>query len=46
MLFNEKYDDFSTLYWIPKLHKNPYSERYRAGVSTGSTNKEIVIKYG
>jgi len=21
--FNWEYDDFSSLYWIPKLHKNP-----------------------
>jgi hypothetical protein len=25
---NEEYDDLSTLYWIPKLHRNPYRERY------------------
>ena len=21
---NEEYDDLSILYWIPKLHKNPF----------------------
>jgi hypothetical protein len=25
------------LYWIPKLHKNPYKHRYRAGSSKCST---------
>jgi hypothetical protein len=24
---NEEYDDLSTLYWIPKLHRNPYREK-------------------
>jgi hypothetical protein len=28
ILINEEYDDLSTLYWIPKLHRNPYRERY------------------
>ena len=23
ILFNKEYDDFSSLYWIPKLYKNP-----------------------
>ena len=26
------------LYWIPKLHKNPYKHRYIAGSSKCSTN--------
>ena len=30
------------LYWIPKLHKTPYKERYTAGSSTCST-KELSI---
>jgi hypothetical protein len=30
------------LYWIPKLHKTPYKERYIAGSSTCST-KELSI---
>ena len=25
------------LYWIPKLHKNPYKQRFIAGSSTSST---------
>ena len=29
--------DLSSLYWIPKLHKNPYKERYIAGSSKCST---------
>jgi hypothetical protein len=31
---NEEYDDLSTLYWIPKLHRNPYRERYITSPST------------
>jgi hypothetical protein len=30
------------LYWIPKLHKTPYKERYIAGSSTCST-KDLSI---
>jgi len=39
---NDDYDDLFTLYWIRKLHKNPYRERYIAGSSTCST-KELYI---
>ena len=35
-------EDLSYLYWIPKLHKTPYKERYIAGSSTCST-KELSI---
>ena len=31
---NGEYDDLSTLYWIPKLHRNPYRERYITSPST------------
>jgi hypothetical protein len=31
---NEEYDDLSTIYWIPKLHRNPYRERYITSPST------------
>ena len=34
--------DLPYLYWIPKLHKTPYKERYIAGSSTCST-KELSI---
>jgi hypothetical protein len=34
ILINEKYDDLSTLYWIPKLRRNPYRERYITSPST------------
>ena len=34
ILINEGYDDLSTLYWIPKLHRNPYRERYITSPST------------
>ena len=34
--------DLPYLYWIPKLHKTPYTERYIAGSSTCST-KELSI---
>ena len=29
--------DLSKLYWIPKLHKNPYKQRYIAGSAKCST---------
>ena len=29
--------DLSKLYWIPKLHKNPYKQRYIAGSAKSST---------
>jgi hypothetical protein len=32
-----KSEDLPYLYWIPKLHKTPYKERYIAGSSTCST---------
>jgi hypothetical protein len=32
-------EDLSYLYWIPKLHKTPYKERYIAGSSTYSTKE-------
>lgn len=28
ILINEEYNDLSTLYWIPTLHRNTYRERY------------------
>ena len=39
---NTKCEDLPYLYWIPKLHKNPYKERYIAGSSSCST-KEMSI---
>ena len=35
-------ENLSYLYWIPKLHKTPYKERYIAGSSVCST-KELSI---
>jgi hypothetical protein len=35
-------EDLPYLYWIPKLHKTPYKERYIAGSSSCST-KELFI---
>jgi hypothetical protein len=35
-------EDLPYVYWIPKLHKTPYKERYIAGSSTCST-KELSI---
>ena len=35
-------EDLPYLYWIPKLHKTPFKERYIAGSSTCST-KELSI---
>jgi hypothetical protein len=39
---NEEYDDLPTLYWIPKLHKNPYREMYIAGSYTCSTEELFI----
>ena len=33
----EENTDLPKLYWIPKLHKNPYKQRYIADSATGST---------
>jgi hypothetical protein len=38
----KKSEDLPYLYWIPKLHKTPYKERYIAGSSTCAT-KELSI---
>ena len=34
---NQDQFDLPYLYWIPKLHKNPYKQRYIAGSSKCST---------
>jgi len=34
ILFNGEYDDFSSLYGIPKHDMNQYKERYTVGAST------------
>ena len=39
---SSKSEDLPYLYWIPKLHKNPYKQRYIAGSSNCST-KELSI---
>ena len=39
---SSKSEDLPCLYWIPKLHKNPYKQRYIAGSSSCST-KELSI---
>ena len=36
-LLNKEHDDFSSLYWITKFHKNPYTEKNTTGASTFST---------
>jgi hypothetical protein len=36
-LLNKEHDDFSGLYWIIKLHKNPYAEKNTTSASTFST---------
>jgi hypothetical protein len=35
-LLNKEHNDFSSLYWITKLHKNPYTENNTTGASTFS----------
>ena len=37
ILANKENDDFSSWYWITKLHKNPYTEKNSTGASTFST---------
>jgi hypothetical protein len=32
-LLNKEHDDFSSLYWITKFHKNPYSEKNTTNAS-------------
>ena len=32
-LLNKEHNDFSSLYWITKLHKNPYTENNTIGAS-------------
>ena len=34
---SDKDNDIPLLYWIPKLHTNPYKQRFIAGSSTCST---------
>ena len=36
-LLNKEHDDLSSLYWITKLHKNPYTETNTISASTFST---------
>jgi hypothetical protein len=38
---NQDQFDLPYLYWIPKLHKNPYKQRYIAGSSKCSTSWSI-----
>ena len=38
ILFNKEHEDFSFVYWITKLHKNPYRENNTTGASSFSTN--------
>ena len=44
ILLNKEHDDFSSLYWITKLHNNPYTEKNTTAASTFS-KKLIVDKY-
>jgi hypothetical protein len=36
-LLNKEHDDFSSLYWITKFHKNPYTEKNTTSASHFST---------
>jgi hypothetical protein len=36
-LLNKEHNDFSSLYWITKLHKNPYTEKNITRASIFST---------
>ena len=40
--YSQEFDDFSSLYWIPNLHKNPHRERYTADTSTFSTHELFI----
>jgi hypothetical protein len=45
-LSSKESEDLPYLYWIPKLHKTPYKERYIAGSSTCSTKDSVCSKRG
>ena len=38
--------DLPKLYWIPKLHKNVYKQRYKAGSAKCSTKSHPTILTG
>jgi hypothetical protein len=40
----KKSEDLPYLYWMPKLHKTPYKERYIAGSSTCSTTELSILE--
>ena len=39
--YGKESEDLPYLYWMPKLHKTPYKERYIAGSSTCSTERIV-----
>ena len=43
ILFNREPDDFSSLYRIPKLHKNPYRENNITSTSTFQDSKLQIV---
>jgi hypothetical protein len=44
ILFNKLNNDFSCLYWIPELHKNPYRENNNAGAYSFQENILTAVK--
>ena len=46
ILFNKLNNDFSCLYWIPELHKNPYRENNNAGAYSFQENILTAVKGG
>jgi hypothetical protein len=42
MQFTTQHGDFSGLYWIPKLHKNPYKENNTKGADSLGTNQLLI----
>ena len=42
-LLNKEHNDFSSLYWITKLHKNPYTEKNTTRASTFQQSNFLCI---
>ena len=39
---SDKYNDIPLLYWIPKLHTNPYKQRFIAGSLFNKATVQII----
>ena len=41
-MFSKEHDDFSPLYWIPKLYKNPHKGNNTTGAYSLGTNQLLI----